>query len=96
MEWECFKKGIVYKSTILNPITKEELANYIGMTGRDPKHQVSLHDNSFSDMAKIKKTKLTEDIWRMKDEGIPFKLKWGQLADAQPRKANQKICNLCC
>ena len=55
-----------------------------------------VHHNTFKDRNKIKKTKLAEEVWRMKDEGIKYKLNWTKLANAQPRKANQKICNLCC
>ena len=97
-EWngECFRASMVYKCTIIDPTTKVELGNYIGMTGGDPKHRVSVHYNTFGDRSKIKKTKLSEKIWRMKDEGISYELKWEKLANAKPHKANQNMCNLCC
>ena len=59
-------------------------------------NRISVHDNSFRDREKIKKTKLSEEVWRLKDEGTDYELSWSKLANAQPRKANQKICNLCC
>ena len=77
-------------------MTKKEIGNYIGMTGGDPKHRVRVHLGTFKDRTKIKKTKLSEEIWRLQDEGTAYTLHWEKLADAQPRKPNMTICNLCC
>ena len=34
-------------------------------------------------------------MWQNKREGSETKLSWTRVGYAQPRKANQKLCNLC-
>ena len=71
---DCIKPGLVYTCTGRDPITGEEIFNYIGMTGGPPKIRVSNHHSTFKYRSKIKNSTLAKQIWKMKDEGTSYTL----------------------
>ena len=53
------------------------------------------HTDTFRHSSKRIRTKLAGHIWRLKDEGLDFAIKWQFLATASTFKPSSKTCRLC-
>ena len=91
---KCLTSGIVYQATVSqdNP-HKEE--TYIGLTDTTFKTRYNGHTSSFRNENKRSSTTLSQYIWNLKDQDIPFSLKYKIIAKGKSYSPSSKSCNLC-
>ncbi len=89
---KCLTKNIIYEATIA---TSNLEKTYIGLTATSFKARHSNHSASFNHRSKRHQTELSNYIWKLKDENIPYTITWKIIKHAQPYSPKTKRCNLC-
>ena len=69
--------------------------SYVGLTENSFKTRYNNHTSSFRNQSKRHNTTLSQYIWSLKDQNIPYTLKWKILAKGRPYTTSTKSCNLC-
>ena len=72
--------------------TKE---TYVGLTAGQFKDRFYKHKGDFENPERRTSTELSEYIWSLKDENVPFTLKWEMVRRANPFSPITKKCDLC-
>ena len=91
---ECQVKSIVYKATVTTKEDSPIIKTYHGMTGGDFKSRFSGHKHDMKNRDKYGTT-LSRHIWRLRDMGIRFEIKWEIKEKAQKYNPGGKDCKLC-
>ena len=94
LDGECRSSAVIYKATVdtTNPTKKQE---YIGMAETEFKTRFYNHQTSFKSYHQRSKTTLSQYIWKMKEEGEPFEVKWNLLSRSRPYVCGTRKCDLC-
>ena len=92
---ECRSSAVVYKATVLSSTDQAKTKEYIGMAETDFKLRFYNHEYSFKNRQQRTKTTLSQYVWKMKDEGEPFEIKWNLLAKCRPYQCGSRNCDLC-
>ena len=94
LQKKCLTKGVVYKAEIK---TKEdrETKEYIGMTANDFKVRYRNHIKSFKHKRYEFDTELSKYVWKLKNAGKDYGIKWSILKRAPTYSAGGKHCSLC-
>ena len=74
---------------------QQEKHTYIGLTSTKFKDRFANHKKSFNHRRYGKETTLSQKIWKLKDEGQDFEIKWKILERAQPFSPITGVCGLC-
>ena len=53
------------------------------------------HESSFKNYQHRSKTTLSQYVWKMKEEGEPFEIKWNLLSKSRPYVCGSRKCDLC-
>ena len=88
----CKANNIVYKATVS---TKNDEKYYIGLSKTDFKKRLANHYTSFSKDQYKNSTSLSTHIWKLKDEKIPYNIKWEIVAKAPACQSLYSTCYLC-
>ena len=94
LDGKCLSSEIIYQATV----TREDNNNqetYIGLTETSFKLRYNNHTNSFRNSNKRHSTTLSQYIWTLKDNSIPYSLKWNIIAKGSAYSTSSKSCNLC-
>ena len=92
MPGQCTIDNLVYRATVT---TNTKTETYVGLTGGQFKDRFYKHKGDFEDPNRRTSTKLSEYIWSLKDQNIPYSLKWEMVRRAQPFSPIAKKCDLC-
>ena len=95
LDGSCRASNVVYQATLTteeNPPTTE---TYIGLTEGWFKYRYSNHMTSFNLASHMKETTLSLKVWDLKNEGIPYDIKWKIIGRARPFSPVSGVCNLC-
>ena len=96
LEGNCMVKSIVYEARVTyNENDTVQTKRYIGVTQRDFKSRFYNHISSFRYPYKRGTTRLSDFIWRLKEKGITYDLKWKILKRCRPYRSGSRICNIC-
>ena len=88
---KCLQENVVYKATIT---TKTEVKDYIGSTGGTFKKRWYGHISDIRNEGN-KGTELSKYIWRLKNNGIHYELKWNIMHKIGELKNICKVCRTC-
>ena len=91
---ECRLSNIVYKATV----TTDDASNskdYIGISGTEFKLRYANHKQSFANERKRDATSLSQHIWSLKENNVPFSLTWKVLSKCTPYTCGSRVCNIC-
>ena len=88
----CRVDSVVYRAEVSS---KDKTAYYYGLTESDFKTRYHNHTHSFKHRKNIADTELSKYVWRLKDEDIPFNIKWNIAAKARTYEAGSSKCDLC-
>ena len=104
-------KSVVYKATVKeihnnninnNIVNNNNVNNnnitvqtYTGLTKDTFKKRYNGHKSSFNHRKHEHKTTLSAHIWKLRDQGIDFDLKWGIIEKARPFDPGTRKCMLC-
>ena len=88
----CLKSSVVYQATV---ITNDRMPaqTYVGLTETPFKIRFANHKSSFNNPNKRLSTELSKHVWRLKEAGLPFKMK--VLKQTSPYNPVSGRCNLC-
>ena len=89
---QCLKTNLIYRATVHSEGSEE---SYIGLTSTEFKSRFNGHKCSFNDIRKKNSTELSKHIWKLKDEGRNYEVKWSIMGHAKPYDNISKRCNLC-
>jgi hypothetical protein len=92
MEGRCLESNIVYQATVS---TDNKSETYVGLTSTTFKARYNNHKYSFNHTSKRAATELSNYIWSLKDNNIPYNIKWSILKHANPYNTRSKLCSLC-
>ena len=92
---ECLTESLVYKATVTTVEEHPKLDTYVGMTGNDFKQRWRIHDTSFNLRHHSTSSKLSEHVWKLKDEGTDYLIEFSILDKAPTFNPQTWVCNLC-
>ena len=91
---DCRLSNVVYQATV----TLEDESSrkeYIGISGTEFKLRYANHKQSFDNERKRDATSLSQHIWSLKENNVPFSLKWKVLSKCKPYVCGSRVCNIC-
>ncbi|GFR75019.1 reverse transcriptase-like protein [Elysia marginata] len=91
---KCLTECIVYKATVTQPATNK-IDTYVGLTDNSFKTRYNLHKSSFKPEHKKSSTKLSEFIWKLKNNNTYHKIEWQILKKQKSYTSDMKYCTLC-
>ena len=71
------------------------MRNYIGMTEHSFKTRFADHKQSFEKKKYATKTSLSRYLWKLKESGIKYSIKWSIIQRARAYRGGSRQCNLC-
>ncbi|KAL5252284.1 hypothetical protein ACHWQZ_G015157 [Mnemiopsis leidyi] len=89
---ECLKTAVVYEATLQ---TEETQYQYIGLTEHTFKARYNAHKSSFNNANQRLSTELSKTVWELKEQHVPYNLKWAILKHSQPYRGGMRACDLC-
>ena len=89
----CLQKSVVYQAHVT---TANKTMIYTGMTKNSFKQRWCVHNATIEKRPpKEKVTTLSEYVWKLKDQNIPFKITWSIKSKAYAFSSGSKGCDLC-
>ena len=89
----CLQANVVYKATVQH---ESKTSTYIGMTENTFKTRYTLYKSSQKHNKNRSQTELSNLVWSLKDNNIPYELTWEIIIDRmQPYRPGKRTCNLC-
>ena len=89
---KCTTDKLVYRATITSTNAVE---TYVGLTANVFKDRYGVHKSNFEHRDQRGTTTLSDYIWKLKDKGEDFSVKWDVVTRAKPFSPVSKRCNLC-
>ena len=90
----CLTSGVIYQAIVTRQDTMAE-ESYIGLTANTFKTRFNQHVATFKNEDKRNSTSLSEHIWQLKTNKVPYSIKWGVISRAKEYSTSSKLCNLC-
>ena len=93
MEGECLATEIVYQADV--KASDDSVKKYIGLTEPTFKKRLGNHKKSFKNRAYETETMLSKYIWKLKDKGLTYDIKWKILKKSRGYSPVTQSCRLC-
>ena len=84
---------MIYQADVTAAGKKKE--GYVGMSAPPFKVRYGNHKTDFKYPGKRVHTRLAGYVWKLKDEGLDYRIQWQFLARASTYKPSTKTCRLC-
>ena len=94
LDGKCLTQNSIYQATVKRQDNNKE-ETYIGLTEKTFKIRYTGHKSTFNVKKQRASTTLSQYIWKLKDENIPYSLKWKIIAKSKAYSPTNKTCNLC-
>ena len=90
-------KNIVYQATVEPKQNSKNFKTetYIGLTSNTFKARLANHKSAFKNKNKQSSCKLSEHIWKLKDNSIEYDISWKIIYRANTYSTISNTCNLC-
>ena len=89
----CLDTQVIYQADVTAAGKKKE--GYVGMSAPPFKVRYGNHKTDFKYPGKRVHTRLAGYVWKLKDEGLDYRIQWQFLARASTYKPSTKTCRLC-
>ena len=89
---ECQKDNVIYVASVSNQNNTE---HYTGLTAGTFKKRWYKHNSSFDKEKYRNNTTLSAHIWKLKDEGQPYSIRWDIMDRARQFNPINRKCRLC-
>ena len=89
---ECRLSGVVYKATVSSDEGEKE---YIGVSETEIKQRISNHKSSFRYENKRNSTRLSQYVWKLKDEDKQYNIRWEIMTKTKCYQPGKRNCDLC-
>ena len=93
LDGQCLTPCIAYKADVTTTEGSEHV--YLGVTEGEWKARWRNHKTSFVKREYEKSTELSKFIWKLKDRGVGFSIKWSIACHAHPYRVGTRRCDLC-
>ena len=93
-KWLCQVEGLVYGAKVTKTSDQSE-EFYTGLTARPFKLRFYEHQSSFRHAENRHKTTLSKHIWKLRDEGEEYTLKWWVIDRGEKFNPISKSYDLC-
>ena len=95
MKNKCLTKEVVYKAQIYTRPDLKDSKYYVGLAGTSFKARWRNHVSSFKDIKKRNTTALSNQYWKLIEEGKKPQIKWSILKQSKTCKSLYGHCYLC-
>ena len=92
LDGECTKEALVYHADVT---ARALTRRYMGATEPMWKKRYGNHRTSFSNPLRKSETCLSKYIWKLKEENIPFEIKWSLHKQSFPYQCGTRKCDIC-
>ena len=93
LEGHCLQKSVIYQAHVT---TNNKTMTYTGMTKNTFKQRFNGHNATIKKRPlKEKVTTLSDYVWKLKDQKVPFTIKWAIKSKAYAFSSGGKSCDLC-
>ena len=92
---ECLTKNLLYGATLSSDLRNYQDKKYRGITYNEFKEREGCHENTFRDEQQKNKTELSKEVWRIKENGGQYTIKWEIIGQYHPYNPSTKKCQLC-
>ena len=90
----CKQTGVIYEAS-LKEINSRKTETYTGLTVRSFKQRWREHQLDFRKPENRTKSRLSQHIWELKDQGLEFDMTWKMLYKSPPFNPVARKCMLC-
>ena len=94
MAGKCLSNCRIYNATVKR-LDSTSTKKYYGISESTFIAHYNNHTASFRNKTKEKSTELSKHIWELKDNNIPYQLKWWIAYKARPYVCGSNKCDLC-
>ena len=94
LDGNCLETNVVYQATVIETKT-QQTETYIGLTAPPFKQRFNNHTKSFNLRTYETDTELSKYIWKLKDGGIKYIIKWKIIDRGRSFNPVSKTCQLC-
>ena len=91
----CLAKNTVYSGKITSSLPNYGTKEYIGISAPEWKKRLGNHKTSFCNRKYETKTEISKEVWKVKDQGGTFNIKWSIIGHAPAYNPASKKCCLC-
>ena len=95
VDGKCLTPGVMYQATVNSDLPRYEARIYKGITNRQFKERRKEHIKTFNNQRLRKDSKLSEEVWRIKDAGGTPQVTWTILDKCKAYTPQAKRCALC-
>ena len=95
LDGKCRASNLVYQATLKTTEDPPTVETYVGLSATEFKDRYRNHKTSFKNRNHSKATTLSVKIWELKDNNIPYNLKWSIVGRAHQFSPVTGVCNLC-
>ena len=92
---KCLTPEVMYEATVTSDLPRYEARIYKGITERFFKERNKEHKQSFNNPGKKTDSKLSEEVWRIKEAGGTPLVTWKILKKSKTYNPQAKRCALC-
>ena len=92
---ECLTKNVLYRATVTSNLPNYGEKKYKGITYNTFKKRHYNHEKDFRDENNKNSSELSKEIWRIKEKGGNYRIKWEILSLHPPYNPATKKCQLC-
>ena len=94
LDGNCLSENTLYSGNVTSNLPNYGTNRYVGISAPEWKKRFGNHKMSFNER-KYAKCEIAKEIWRIKDRGGTFNVKWSILGHAPAYNPASKKCNLC-
>ena len=92
---ECLTSEVMYEATVNSDLPRYEPRIYKGITERIFKERNKEHKKTFNNLGKKNDSKLSEEVWRIKELGGTPQVTWKILQKSKTYNPQARRCALC-
>ena len=94
LDGNCLSRNTLYSGKISSDLPNYGETEYVGISEPEWKKRFANHRTSFNNR-KYASTEIAKEIWRIKDQGGTYDVKWGIIGHAPGYNPTSKRCSLC-
>ena len=91
----CLDKNVLYKAELTSSLANYGTKEYKGICSTEWKARYGNHNKAFRHEKYKKETELSKEIWRIKEKGGTFQIKWSKISNHASYTPEVGKCNLC-
>ena len=97
MDNKCLTDNVIYQATVTETTQQgqKDTEKYVGLASTTFKKRFGGHKSSFENEKYSNETTLSTHIWKLKEKGSTYKIKWRILDRGKPFNPATKTCELC-